>query len=202
MQSSLSTISAQPKTNSKEAFELLRSQAEEIVSKLGYEVVALEQSQTPDGRSIILFIDFLENATLATPVKGVSLEDCLTVNSAVDELFETTTLIDGTFSLEVSSPGVERPLRKPQDFIRFRGRKARLHTFRSLDATEVENEVHWNKNQKQKNFIGTLEGMTENNKVKMMIDGQLVCVALDLISKANLEFEDTNEKKPGKKKGR
>lgn len=172
------------KPNSKQALEELQRDAENILTPLGYEVVALEQTLA-GGRKLTLFIDFLNNTD---EKRRISLDDCITVNKAVDELFETTTLLEGHYTLEVSSPGVERPLRKPDDFNRFAGRKVKLHTFRPLEKEESENAAYWEKNKKQKNFIGRLEGL-EADRVKIIIDGNSVCVPFALISKAHLELE-------------
>ncbi len=179
------------KANSKEALEQLQHEAENILAPLGYEVVALEQSTAPksSGRTLTLYIDFLPAENASEDGQHIGIDDCLTVNKAVDALFETTPLLDGTYNLDVSSPGVERPLRKAQDYSRFRGRKVRLHTFRPLEETETGNAAYWAKNRKQKNFVGRLEGLSSGgDKVKVSVDGVTVAVPLSLISKAHLEF--------------
>lgn len=172
------------KPNTKQALEMLQQEAETILNPMGYEVVALEQSLA-GGRKLTLFIDFLDNQD---ETRRIGLDDCIAVNKAVDELFETTEHLEGHYTLEVSSPGAERPLRKPQDYERFSGRKVKLHTFRPLDSGELENPEYWEKNKKQKNFIGTLEGIT-GEKVLLNIDGRAIKVPLALISKAHLELE-------------
>ncbi|MEW6055278.1 MAG: ribosome maturation factor RimP [Bdellovibrionota bacterium] len=183
-------MDAQLKPNSKQALEQLQRDVENVLAPLGYEVVAMEQS-TAGGRKITLFIDFLNNSETK---RRIGLDDCVAVNKAVDELFETTPLVEGHYTLEVSSPGVERPLRKAKDFDRFRGRKARLHTFRALEKEETENLEYWEKHKKQKNFIGRLEGLNgDGEKVKLSVDGQFINVPLALISKAHLEFEGVIE---------
>lgn len=181
-----------PKPNSKQAIEQLQNEVETLLTPLGYEVVALELSSTPkEGRKVTLYIDFLS----ATSKKLISLDDCVAVNRAVDELFENTTLLEGHYNLEVSSPGIERPLRKPQDFLKFAGRRAKLHTFRPLESSELENLKYWEKNKKQKNFIGQLEGLSSDNlKVQFNIDGQQVFIPIELISKAHLVFENKGVK--------
>ena len=178
------------KANSKAALEQLEESVRAIIEPLGYDVVALEQTSGParSGRTLVLYIDFARNADAHT-AEYIGLDDCAKVNAAVDELFETTALLDGTYTLEVSSPGVERPLRRAMDYARFSGQKARLHTFRPLEADEIGNEGYWKKKQKQKNFVGILKGLSEDqNKVQMEIDGTLVAVPLQMISKAHLEY--------------
>lgn len=178
------------KANSKAALDLLEEQVRSMVEPMGYDVVALEQTSGParSGRTLVLYIDFPQDSE-DREAQHISLDDCTKVNTAIDELFESTQLIDGAFTLEVSSPGVERPLRRPMDYDRFRGKKARLHTFRPLEVREIENENYWTKNQKQKNFVGILKGLSSgHDKVQMEIDGNLVAVPLQLVSKAHLEY--------------
>jgi ribosome maturation factor RimP len=177
------------KANSKEALAELQRQVENLLAPLGYELVTLDRS-TAGGTKITLFVDFLENAKTAEPTRRIGLEDCIAVNRAVDELFEATPLLDGHYTLDVSSPGVERPLRKPGDYERFTGRKVRIHTFRPLEKEESGNAGYWEKNQRQKNFVGRLEGLFSGTaSVKLSVDGQAVTIPLELVSKANLEFE-------------
>jgi len=197
------------KPNSKEALDQLERDVANIIAPLGYELVALDQS-TAGGRKVVLYIDFLNNEVLPdgsskNQAKSVGLDDCITVNRAVDEFFESTTLIDGHFTLEVSSPGVERPLRKPADFARFVGRKARLHTFRPLKPEETENDAYWQHHQKQKNFVGRLEGVSGSDqngyKIRINVDGEVASVPLELVSKAHLEVDFSElETNTGKRK--
>lgn len=195
------------KPNSKQALDQLQHETETVLATLGYEVVALEQS-TAGGHKLTLYIDFLNNSGQS---RRIGLDDCVTVNKAVDELFENTPLLTGAYTLEVSSPGVERPLRKAEDYSRFSGRKVKLHTFRPLDKDELGNENYWEKHKKQKNFVGRLEGLAadperarpagkldangadarDHYKVKLTIDGEHIAVPLALISKAHLEIDFT-----------
>ncbi len=173
------------KPNTKEALDCLKLEVENILTPLGYEVVTLEKSSNGN-QTLALYIDFLNNTDMK---KHIGLEDCIAVNKAVDPLFETTNLISGSYSLEVSSPGIERPLKKPTDFDRFLGHKVRIHTFRSLQIEELENNDYWVKNKKQKNFIGILEGRTQDGqKIKVRIDKESVTIPLCLVSKSHLAF--------------
>jgi len=185
-----------PKVNSKEALQLLTTQIEAVIAPMGYEVVALEL--TVHGERILrLSIDFLDQAHLAEPTKRIGLNDCIAVNSAVDLLLEETPHIEGAYHLEVSSPGVERPLRKKQDFERFKGQRVRISTYRPLEANELKNSHYWEKNKKQKNFIGELVGVyVDGNHIQIKPEGykggaeefEGILIPLDLVTKANLEF--------------
>ncbi len=177
------------KPNSKEALLQLEKDVQTILNPEGFEVVALEMGHAPKsvGRTLILFIDFIDNPNSE---KKISLDDCVKVNDLVDQLFETTPLLDGTYTLEVSSPGVERPLRKQSDYTRFKGKKIRINTQRPLTVEEIKNENYWTKNQKQKSFVGTLDGLTSDGaSVQINFDGVVVCVPISLITKAHLEFD-------------
>ena len=65
---------------------------------------------------------------------GVSVEDCARVSRAVGDHLETSKAILGKYVLEVSSPGVDRPLRRPQDFEQFDGEEIRVSTYEKIDG--------------------------------------------------------------------
>ncbi len=180
------------KPNSKEALELLSNEVEQIISPLSYEAVAMELV-TAGTRTLRLFIDFTSNRK-AEPgqERRIGLNDCITVNDAVDQHLEQTPLLTGSYNLEVSSPGLDRPLRKTEDYIRFKGRRVRVGTYRPLTAEELGDGTYWEKNKKQKNFIGELRGVsTEGTDVIVKPEGYKsdvgVRIPLSLVSKAHLE---------------
>lgn len=185
------------------------------VEPLGYEIVHLEV-QTHRGAVLRIFIDrLLESSTAESANEGIGVEDCAKVARALDEpldqLPELEAIFHGSYELEVSSPGVDRPLRKETDYERFSGREVRIHVYRPLTAEEIENSGYLTKNPKQKHFLGTLKGL-KNGKVLLALgrdNGALdkkkkpkgkkasassttnsaeeVMIPLPLISKANLE---------------
>ena len=174
-----------------------------LISPLGYELVHLE-IQNQKQKVLRLFIDRLadqpeqENAS-------ISVEDCANVSRAIDEPLDQMPEIDevfhgGSYDLEVSSPGVDRPLRSQKDFIKFQGKEARVHVFRPLTAEEIENADYLAKNPKQKHFLGEILGCKDDkvllaltsetgNKSKKKTSATPLQVAIpaSLISKANLE---------------
>ncbi len=183
-----------------------------LVNPLGYQVVYVEL-QTHRQKILRIFIDFLESR------EGVSvgIEDCVKVARALDEpldqLPDLEAALKGAYELEVSSPGVDRPLRTENDFGRFKGRDVRIHTFRALGSAEIGNAKYAEKNPKQKNFLGVLGGL-EGGKVLLTVSHEMgkaagkkskakkndedsadrIEIPFPLISKANLEpqfdFED------------
>jgi len=182
-----------------------------LVAPLGYEIVHLE-SLTGRQNILRIFIDHVEGAQ-TTPI---GIEDCVKVSRALDEpldqIPEIETVFHGAYELEVSSPGLDRPLRLAQDYNRFSGKEVRIHLYRPLTAEELGNPVYQAKNPKQKNFLGTLMGL-QNDKVRLALSAgqnaaktgshgkkgkaqkaapntnsvEEITIPLPLISKANLE---------------
>ncbi|HLB59303.1 MAG TPA: ribosome maturation factor RimP [Bdellovibrionota bacterium] len=109
---------------------------------------------------------------------GVTIADCAAFSKEISGLLDVADPIPGKFSLEVSSPGINRPLLKPRDFERFAGRKVSVSLFRPLtnDSQDI-----------QKRFQGILGGYS-NGVVKVTLEGgKEIEIPEDLISKANLE---------------
>lgn len=102
----------------------------------------------------------------------ITLEDCAKLSQKIDEPVDM--LIDHKFFLEVSSPGVERPLKKEKDFVRFSGEKIQVSLKRKLND--------------KKNFTGILEKF-ENDTVCLNVDSEVVEIPLKEIRKANIVFE-------------
>jgi ribosome maturation factor RimP len=132
---------------------------EPVVTGMGYELVDVQASN--GGRFLRLFID---------KPSGINVDDCAAVSRQLARVFE----VEGIDydRLEVSSPGLDRPLRKPADFARFSGQKAELR-LRRPDAGG------------RRKFAGVLKG-TEAGQVKIEVDGQTVALALDDIERAKL----------------
>ena len=139
-----------------------RNQLEELLNRtlagLGYEFVHLEASHS--GGVIRVFID---------RSGGVSVEDCATVSNHLTRLFAAEGVDYGR--LEVSSPGLDRPLRRPKDFQRFAGERA-----------QVRMRVPF---QGRKNFVGILRGASDA-QVKLEVDGMLLSLELAQMDKARL----------------
>ena len=102
------------------------------------------------------------------------MDDCELISRALSDLLEVDDPITQAYRLEVSSPGIERPLKRTKDFVRFQGKKVQVKTF-----VEVEG---------RKQFIGIL-GETTEDVVVLDVDGTVVQIPRDKISKANLVWE-------------
>ena len=163
---------------------------------MGYEVIHLE-ALTGRQKILRLYIDRLARESGDRLENGatIGVEDCVKVTKALDEpldaMPEVEAIFRGAYELEVSSPGIDRPLRQSRDYERFRGREARIHVYRPLSAEELGNADYQSRNPKQKNFVGTLEGVAKD-KVRIALQSakakaEVVEIPLALISKANLE---------------
>ncbi len=165
-----------------------------MLEEIGYELVHLElQNHRPF--TLRLYID-----VLGERAEAVGVEDCVRVSRALDEPLEAMTELDayfgGPYELEVSSPGVDRPLRKARDYEKFSGRDARIHTLRALTAEELGNADYQARNPKQKNFLGELGGVLTTS------DGSPLAVKLTIAASMGKRTGDPKKnpsKKPEKK---
>lgn len=105
---------------------------------------------------------------------GVKLEDCEMVSSFVSTELEALDIIPHQYFLEVSSPGVERPLKKPEDFVRFRGSTIKLRTTSKIEGS--------------RNFQGVLTNYVDDLVVLETTDGRLIKIPYHLIGQARLKI--------------
>jgi len=138
---------------------------EPVVTGLGYELVGVEH--LAQGRHSLLRVYVDSDA-------GITVDDCADVSRQLSAMLDVEDPLPGAYSLEVSSPGVDRPLFEAADFERFSGQQARIRLAAPLDG--------------QRKFKGVLKGI-QNNNVLLMEDGREVSVPLDRIAKANLVAE-------------
>jgi len=118
------------------------SLVEKVVAGLGFELVDFETS--PRARLLRVFIDIRENSGDNTG-RGVTVDDCATVSNQLTRVFEVENV--DYDRLEVSSPGLDRPLKKETDFLRFTGHEVQLRL-----SMPVGN---------QRNFVGVLQGLDD-----------------------------------------
>jgi len=132
---------------------------ESVVAGMGYELVDLQASN--GGRLLRLFID---------KAGGINVDDCAAVSRQLSRVLE----VEGVDyeRLEVSSPGLDRQLRKHADFARFAGQKAELKML-TPDASG------------RRRYVGVLRGV-EAGQVTLELDGQEVALALDDLERAKL----------------
>ncbi|SNB45661.1 ribosome maturation factor RimP [Geobacter sp. DSM 9736] len=155
----------------KDVAEQVRALAEPLVADLGLELVDVEYKR--EGRSMVLRL-FLDREG------GITLDDCAAVSRELSEILDVEDLIQGHYSLEVSSPGLNRPLRKEQDFLRYKGKLVRIKTF-DLLPDDAGNP--------RKTFLGELVSCGGGIVHVKLTEGQGAAIPLAKIAKANLEFE-------------
>lgn len=134
------------------------------VQKRGFELVDLEYVQEGGYLYVRIFIEKND--------EDVTLEDCGNLSYDVDEKIDA--LIPHKFFLEVSSPGVERPLKKEKDFIRFSGEKISVSLKHKIENT--------------KNLEGVLEKF-ENDTVFLKLDDRVLEIPFKEIRKAHIVFD-------------
>ena len=131
---------------------------EKTVGGLGYELVDLELAN--GGRLVRLFID---------KAGGVNVEDCAVVSNHLTRLLVVESV--DYDRLEVSSPGLDRPLKRPQDFARFVGERAQVKVRLPLNG--------------RRRFVGKLQNVGEVG-IELEVDGELVSIGFSDIDKARL----------------
>jgi ribosome maturation factor RimP len=149
-----------------EILERVRRVAAPLAAQEGLELVDVELGGAGGRQTLRLFID---------KAGGVSLDDCSAVSRAVSAALDVEDPVDGAYDLEVSSPGLDRPLRTEEHFRKFAGEKVRVRTFGPVP--ECEN---------RKTFVGVLKGYEEGTIV-VDVDGKLFHVPHAQVSKANVE---------------
>jgi ribosome maturation factor RimP len=135
-------------------YELL----EPTLAGLGYELVDLERS--PGGKLLRVFIDKPD---------GVNVDDCVTVSNHLSRLLAVENV--DYDRLEVSSPGLDRPLKKTADFIRFAGESVKLRLRVALQG--------------QRNFVGILREV-KDGILKLEVDGKTLDLELNNLEKVRL----------------
>lgn len=106
---------------------------------------------------------------------GVSLDDCEMVSRDLGALLDVEDVVPHAYTLEVSSPGMDRTLSKPEHFKRFAGHKIKIKTFQPLDGEKV--------------FHGELTGIGDQGITLKVDESKILEIPLTQIAKASLEVE-------------
>ena len=147
-------------------WDRVRQLVQKVVQSQGYEVVEVEFKGAGKSTFLRIFIDKEE---------GVSHRDCELVSEQVGTVLDVEDLIPSTYTLEVSSPGLDRKLVKESDYTRFEGKLARIQTRIPLNQQKV--------------FRGRLQGL-HGGKVRLELDkGDVLEIPLDVIQEARLEID-------------
>jgi ribosome maturation factor RimP len=138
---------------------------EPILDELGYELVDVEYL-TDFGRWVLrIYID---------KDGGINVDDCARVSGELGDLIDIKNIIENEYVLEVSSPGLNRPLKKEADFIRVIGKKVKVKTGIPVNG--------------QRNFMGCLKDFKEHT-LFIESEGELINLAWADMEKANLVYE-------------
>ena len=146
----------------------LQDLLEPVIEKLGYEAVRI-MTIGQKNQTLQIMIDTLDG-------RDITVDDCATVSRAVSEVLDEKDPIDDRYNLEVSSPGLDRPLTKPAHFARFAGYEARIET-----SAEVAG---------RKRFKGVISAVDAENNVSLIMDGENYLIPFADISKAKLVLTD------------
>jgi ribosome maturation factor RimP len=139
---------------------------QQVVESQGYELVEAEFKRGGKNSILRIFID--------TPA-GISHRDCQLVSEQVGTVLDVEDLIPFAYTLEVSSPGLDRKLLKESDYTRFDGKLARLQTRIPLNQQKV--------------FRGYLKGVHNGKVLLELPKGGQIEIPLDVIQEARLEFD-------------
>jgi ribosome maturation factor RimP len=135
---------------------------EPVVNGMGFDLIEIEHFPNPKHGVLRLYIDKEE---------GVTVDDCSDVSHQISALIDVEDPIRGQFNLEISSPGLDRPLRRLKDFQRFIGSLVKLKTVMPLEG--------------QRNFKGRLLEATED-AVVLGIDAEEISLPMSAIEKARI----------------
>lgn len=143
----------------------LEAYAGPLLADLGMELVEVQFRREGPGWVLRFFID---------REGGVTVDDCATVSREISAYLEAEDCIDHAYVLEVSSPGLERPLKRPQDFIRFAGRRVRVRLREDLGHGKV--------------VLGTLLGL-EDDAMVLLVEQTKLVVRQEQIARARLSLD-------------
>ncbi|MGH9022683.1 MAG: ribosome maturation factor RimP [Acidimicrobiia bacterium] len=158
--------------------EQARQVVEPLLSRLGLELVDTEVLGTGKTRVLRLTVD---------RQGGIDVEALSSASQVISPALESLTVLEGAYSLEVSSPGVERTLNRPEDFSRFVGTVVSVKTFVAVDGA--------------RRHRGTLAG-ADAEGISLEGDGQPRRFAYSEIARARTVFEWGPAPKPGSARGR
>ncbi len=136
-----------------------------ICNDAGYELIDIEIKSNKSNIKLVVFIDC---------AGGISIDDCVTVNNLLDSVAEIDGLFQDSYTLEVSSPGPNRPLRSIKDFLRYEGRNVKVIAKNIIDD-------------EKKIFVGSIVSIS-NNIISINDSGKVYAISFDEIEKANLRL--------------
>jgi ribosome maturation factor RimP len=162
--------------------ERIRAVAERVAQSLGLEVFDVQWRREAVGPVLRIIIDRVPQPQTGAAAVGaagreesVTVDDCRRVSDDASALLDVEDVIDHAYTLEVSSPGLDRPLRHMADFRRFQGRLAKIVVSEAVDG--------------QKHLTGRLEGVEGDLILLADAKDRVHRIRLPLITRARLEVE-------------
>ncbi len=165
-------------TQDREFIKRLWEILDPVVSSEGMDIIEMEFRREPQGFVLRLYIDHPD---------GVTLDDCSRVSRVVSDFLDVVDPIEHAYNLEISSPGLNRPLRKPEHFARFIGSVVKVKT-----VEPIEN---------RKSFKGILTESSDD-MISVNCDGVVFGIPIAIVDKAQLLYFETHEMKQKAKKQR
>ena len=156
-----------------EPLEQIRAIAERVARSHGLEIWDIVSRREPTGQIVRVFID--RPGPAATAEESVSIEDCEQVSREIGTILDVDDPLPFAYTLEVSSPGLNRPLRGEQDYRRFAGRLAKIVVTEAVDN--------------QTAFEGRLRGVEDGTVLLEGPKARMHRLPLRLITRARLEVE-------------
>jgi len=144
----------------------LRALTGPLLTDLGFELVDVVLA-TEYGRQVLRF--FIDKPG------GVTIDDCADASREISTLLDVEDPLERRYTLEVSSPGLDRPLVKEVDFVRYIGKKAKIKIREPIDG--------------RRNFTATIDSVGDGKVSVTDFDGKQFVLELAMISKARLEIE-------------
>jgi len=153
--------------------EKVRDIAGRVAADRGLEIFDVQFRREAPGMVLRIQID--RPGPAATAEDSVSVEDCAHISRELSAILDVEDVVPAAYTLEVSPPGLDRPLRQPDDFRRFAGRRAKIVMRQKVDG--------------QGYFKGKLGGLDGADVLIESENGKMHRVPFDLITRANLEVE-------------
>ena len=151
----------------------VRAIAERVAVSRGLSIWDIQSRREASGHVVRVFID--RPGPAATPEESVSIEDCEQVNREISTILDVEDPLPFAYTLEVSSPGLDRPLRDLQDYRRFAGRLAKVVVREAVDN--------------QKAFEGRLRGVDNDDVLLEGPNGRMHRLPMRLVTRGRLEVE-------------
>jgi len=136
---------------------------EPVIQSMGYELVGVEFQGSVQHGTLRVYIDH-EN--------GIGVDDCAAISQQISAILDVEEPIQQAYDLEVSSPGLNRPLFKPADYELFINRLVKIKMAVPVDG--------------RRNFKGVIQGVKQSKIVQVMVDNESYELLINDIAKANL----------------